>query len=634
MRQDSEKPDDDRRDGRHYPLIVFLIALLVRLIYLVSSSGNPAFFDPVVDSNTYLDLARKVASGNAAGTSLFWQPVFYPVFLAAVFRFFGESIWLIKIMQAVIGACSCLLIFQAARRVFSARTALASGLMMALYGPLIFYESELLGEGWAVFWSACMIYLFARAQEEDHPLYFMALGFCGGLGTLTRPPLLIVFVFGCAGFAWALSRRMEFRQALIRLGLALICFAIVLHQPARICREQTGRYLLLPSSSGINLYIGNNKDWQRTVAARPGYEWRRIYMMPRSAGVTNAWEESSYYQKLVHDYVKAEPGLFLKGLAAKTVRFFNSRELPRNIDIYLFRKWSPVLSVLVWKAGPFGFPFGLLLPLTVLGLVLHWRRIPPAVWAFVLLYPAVIILYFVSGRYRILLIPALMIPAGSGLVHWVNLIAAGNRRRTAGLAAGFAVLMLLTSLPARFPEEQVNFEAELYRSLGFQLHERQASAEAIPFYEKSLELEPDLVTALNDMSNALTALGRPREALAFQQKAVAVNPLEAGLHHNLGLLYLDEGRYPEAEAAFREALALETGIPNRNFYLALSLMGRQRWEEASEFCAKELEINPEHKLARELYEEITKSVASGDLPTGMRLNIRGLGTLKPQDVHP
>ena len=55
----------------------------------------------------------------------------------------------------------------------------------------------------------------------------------------------------------------------------------------------------------------------------------------------------------------------------KSGHFFCSRELPRNIDAYVLRDSSAPLRVLLWKAGVFGFPFGMLLVLAAGGAVLN-----------------------------------------------------------------------------------------------------------------------------------------------------------------------------------------------------------------------------------------------------------------------
>ena len=52
-------------------------------------------------------------------------------------------------------------------------------------------------------------------------------------------------------------------------------------------------------------------------------------------------------------------------------------------------------------------------------------------------------------------------------------------------------------------------------------------------------------------------LGRLDEAVALQQRAIALDPLRTQSHFNLALSLIALGRYDEAEAPMRKAIALQ-----------------------------------------------------------------------------
>jgi len=201
---------------------LFCFALAVRLIYLSGAKAAPTFFIPILDSQSYLQLAQRIAADLPTGEQLYWQPSFYPLFLAGIFQLFGESICLVKIIQSVIGALSCVMIYWVGRLGFSHREGLIASVIMALYGPVIFFESELLGEGWALFWVCSLLLLFLLSDRSDHPLIYGLLGFAGGFAVLTRPPLLIFFVLTSLWFTWLLYKRSNLYDALIRGALILV----------------------------------------------------------------------------------------------------------------------------------------------------------------------------------------------------------------------------------------------------------------------------------------------------------------------------------------------------------------------------------------------------------------------------
>jgi len=73
---------------------------------------------------------------------------------------------------------------------------------------------------------------------------------------------------------------------------------------------------------------------------------------------------------------------------------------------------------------------------------------------------------------------------------------------------------------------------------------------------------------------ALIQQGRTQEAIvAFEDSARLFEP-EPMVHANLGFLYLDMGDPARAERAHRRALALDPGMPDPHYGLALVLLAR------------------------------------------------------------
>jgi len=111
-----------------------------------------------------------------------------------------------KLIQAVLGAVTCVLTYRLGERLFDRRTGAVAGFAVALYGPLIFFEGELLAGGWAAFWSVTLVLLFLRAHAERTVRLCFWLGVCGALSVLTRPTFLPFFVTGCLWLLVVLRR--------------------------------------------------------------------------------------------------------------------------------------------------------------------------------------------------------------------------------------------------------------------------------------------------------------------------------------------------------------------------------------------------------------------------------------------
>jgi len=409
-------------------------------------------------------------------------------------------------------------------------TAVAAGLILALYGPVIALEADLLSEGWAVFWTALLLWLLQRAQTEPRPGTLAALGVAGGLAALTRPTFL-PFTLGAGLWLTALRvRRYGWKAGLDTAGTLAMGLLAVLLPAAAFGRQHTGRFTAFPSSSGLNLYLGNNPRWIETVSIRPGVEWMELIREPQRAGLSDIWDQSDYFRNKVAGYARSQPGAFAAGLLQKAARFLCSREIPRNHDLYSLREAAPVLKPLLWKAGGFGFPFGLLLPLALLGLAARRRQLGAA-WLFLLLYSPAVIAVFVSDRYRAPAVPALAVAAALGLAWlWEQ---RANRTRLAGALAALAAAAALTSVARAYPEEQLAFEAERNWAAGQRLAAEGRPAEAEACLRRATEIDPRMVDAWNSLGVLLEQGGRRADAIDAYRRAVALDPSNEGPRFNL-----------------------------------------------------------------------------------------------------
>ena len=83
--------------------------------------------------------------------------------------------------------------------------------------------------------------------------------------------------------------------------------------------------------------------------------------------------------------------------------------------------------------------------------------------------------------------------------------------------------------------------------------------EAIASYERALEIRPNLMQALNNMGNAYTEQAEHAKAITYYHRALSVADHPA-IHHNLGKVFLETGRFDSAAICFRQAL---TGDPDK-----------------------------------------------------------------------
>ena len=375
---------------------VFALALSARLYYLHEIRVSQLFTAPVVDARTYTEDARYLSEVSFAGRPApFWQPPLYPVLLGVLFAVAGDDLYLPRLIQAVLGALVCVLICLLGYRVFGAGIGLGAGFAAALYGPLIYFGGELLPTLLACCLNLLVLLLAVGGGGWARAL---AAGVLLGLSALSVANVLL-FAPVLLGYLYWRQRRLR-PPALLLLGCALV-IALVAYRNWAV----GGDLVLISHNAGINFYIGNNADYEQTTRIRPGRAWAELVEMPEiRAGIEQPSAKSRYFFAQSWQYITSEPLDFLGLLAYKGYLFLRGDEIPRNRDLYFARNDSSLLSILLWKKG-LAFPFGLIAPLALVGLFAFLRAPGPAegrlLALFVACYALSVVLFFVTGRYRL-----------------------------------------------------------------------------------------------------------------------------------------------------------------------------------------------------------------------------------------
>jgi tetratricopeptide (TPR) repeat protein len=129
-------------------------------------------------------------------------------------------------------------------------------------------------------------------------------------------------------------------------------------------------------------------------------------------------------------------------------------------------------------------------------------------------------------------------------------------------------------------------------SLGTALMALGRPAEALASYEGALALQPDSAAAFSASAAALRELGRPQEALARADAAIVLQPTTEA-HCHRGAALRDLGRYAEAVASFDQAIALAPQCVEAHAYRGLALQQLQRTTEALESFDRALILRPQ-----------------------------------------
>ena len=536
-----------------------LVALGVRLLYIHQSQVSPFFDFPLVDAKTYTDAARQMAvEGNWGGDDFpFWQPPLYPYFLGLVFEVLGDGYYLPRLIQAALGALNCILIYSLGRRIFSLGLGFAAGILAALYGPFIFFDAEFLPSALALCLDLLALLALLWAASGDSRR-FLVPGLLLGTAALCVASVLLFWPFAVL---WAYIhdsgpslRRRFVPGLLLSLGVLLAIAPVSLRNYL-----VSGERVPISTNAGINFYIGNNPEYEQTVRIQPGRAWRELVNRPRNeAGITRRSEQSSYFFGKAWEFIRAQPGAYLRLLLYKTYLFWHGDEIGRNQDLYFARNYSSLLSLLLWK-GWIAFPFGILAPLALWGIGvalrqgLHRRPEIALLLLFLCAYGLAVVLFFVASRYRLPVIPVLLLFAAYGVRESRTLLRGGTIFGLGGALAALVALFAVSNF--RVGAMHMDGDADAHHRLGFVFQQKGLQANAIAEYERALAMDPDIQEARFNLGSLHAQRGRYDQAIAAYRELVARFPEQPEARLALGNAFLHARRYGDAIAQYEWLLA-------------------------------------------------------------------------------
>lgn len=286
------------------------------------------------DPTDYDRLGRLLAAGKGFGPALLspsggptaFRPPLYPLFLGAVYKLTGGSIFAARLVQAALGAVSVVLIWLIARRLFNLRVANASAALAALYPPLVMATEALMSESIFVpiMLAAILAALVARDDGGRAIRWALLAGVFAGLGLLARPNSLAMLPAILLLVTRRARPRRPRRSAIGRAWLVLIGVAAVI-TPWQI-RNAMVMHHFVPISDidGYNAAGIYNQD-----AASSPYPTRYQWRPPNSvAGLGPLFSDQSLDEVTLGqalrdagiDFVRSHPTAPLQAEAWNTFR--------------------------------------------------------------------------------------------------------------------------------------------------------------------------------------------------------------------------------------------------------------------------------------------------------------------------
>jgi len=573
---------------------VFLLALAVRALYLAEWHDTTLFSVLLGDGRAYDLWALEIAGGNWFGDDVFYQAPLYPYFLSVVYTLFGHELWAVRGVQALLGSVSCVFIAMAGRDFISGRVGLLAGLLLALYAPAVYYDGLIQKPSLSLFLMSLVLLLLGRFQQRPRWGWLLAAGAslaCLGLTRETALILLPVVVLWLAvRFRDAPGGQRLAWVAILGLGVALLLVPVGLRN-----RALGDEFLITTAQLGPNLYIGNNPQANgKYVSLRPGrggvrYERHDARLLAETdLGRKLGWGEvSAYWQRRSFDYVRGDPGGWLRLMAKKWHLVWHAREIVDTDSIEAYGDSSLLLRVL-----GMGFHFGVLAPLALLGLWgtrSQWRKLW-LLYAILGSFACGVVVFYVLGRYRFPLVPVLLLFAAAGVTELWEVLRSGRRLALAGSLLVLAVAGAVSNWPLR----GVDPRATTYFNLGMELTELGRPAEAEVQLRTAIGIAPELSYTHMLLGDALQRQGKLAESIPEYRTALRLSPRDAHTHTRLGIALAESGDSAGALRHYRTALGLDPLNGDAHNNLANTLLGRGRAAEAIEHYRRALALDPQN----------------------------------------
>jgi 4-amino-4-deoxy-L-arabinose transferase-like glycosyltransferase len=352
-----------------------------------------------------------------------YMPPAYAFFLAGVGLVFGIGrfgVAVAEIFQAGLGAATCLLLYRIAVLKFDRRVAIGAALVLAVYPLAVYASSQISAVTLYVFLGCLFVWLACRAEAAQTVSSFAWAGLALGFLILARAEVLLFLPFFLLWVRIASPAR--FRSA--ALALAVAAMVPVGGWLARNWHA-FGRPVPITIVSGLALWEGHNPE---ATGTRSDYTAPPVEVPADLLAQIDALPAT-------RDYELRRDDLFMR-TALDAIRDNPLRSAALGLRKFVFYwgyYWGIDFTYPGAKSPLYWLPWFLLLPWFVVGVALTVRRFAQysLFYIYFVLATAMATTFFVIPRYRLFILPLVILFAVHGAYASLASLAARLRARPA-----------------------------------------------------------------------------------------------------------------------------------------------------------------------------------------------------------
>lgn len=584
-------------------LWIAAIGLIIRLLFIVETQNTPFVQSLFSDSKIYNDFALDIAQNNNwLGTDVFFMAPVYPYFLAVIYKIFGNSLYLIRLIQAFFSTASIFIIYVITRNLFSKRSAVLAALISAFFSSFIFYSGLILSETLQIFFASVLVLSLTNEYKSEKRKNIW-IGIWLGVLALFRANILIFAIGYSIYYFFVIAKSFRVTTRSINIAAFIVGIFIVI-LPVTIRNYIVANdFVLLTSNGGINFYIGNNDKSVGVFTTPTDFNFASDMSGERFAEKLShrdlsASDASAYWTEQAFDFIKSKPDKAAYLFINKFCLFFLPEENPQSAimdEKFYAENYSKVLQLPLIK-------FEVISILLIFGLIILWksRNKYGLLYIFILSYILSAIIFFVNGRFRLAILPAAIPIAAFSIDSLIEYAKSKNFSEIKNpiiITVLFILAINIISIKPKFTDY------EAYLHLGDIAYQQENLDEAIYYYNLSLVHQDNFMTFVN-LGNALAKKKDFKNAEVAFNKAIERNPNYELAYFNLAFVYTQIGNFDLAIKNYNKTIELNPEFEGAYRNLGIVYYVMERYDLALEFFQEFLRIS---------YDEKTKELVRKDI---------------------
>jgi len=379
---------------RYILILIFLLAFILRLVFVLQSSEIPSS-----DASVYDRLGLSISEGqgyvNNRGTPHCHYPPFYPFFLSIIYTLFGHSYTAVRIFQSVLGAFSCVLVYLIGKRMFTVSVGAVASFISIVYFPFIKSAELLLSELVFTFLLLLIVFYLLKIQENMNFRDSIILGLLSGIALLTRSMAILLPLFILPVFIY--SRKGGLLYILKRYIVVLLFFCLTM--APWLIRNYNIHHRFVPTSveGGMTLWM----SYFPTKGVFGINSTREDPVVAESYKIKDPVLRNRFLVKKIIDFIWNNPKEIL-ALELKKVLYF----------------WAPFDWEIVGGRW-FNFEYVAMLPFIAIGIFLAikgFRKNYPVLLP-IIYFQIMALIFYGSPRFRLPIEPFIFILAATGILQ-------------------------------------------------------------------------------------------------------------------------------------------------------------------------------------------------------------------------